>query len=583
MRRSQAYIGTVRMLGVLALAASLAVPDIRNPKLFAAYLCVAVLLSFLKLKLPGLTSSISLNTIPLLVAIAELSASEAALIGCAGILVQSFWRAKKRPDWERLSFNLAVIVIAVNASGMAFRGMQTVHAVGPVVAFATLALTFYVVNTLPICNAIALTERKRLSEIWRAAYSSSFHLLMAAAAAAGIFTLTGESRWLVSAALLPIFCLVYRAYWMLLARMQEEKNHVAEAASLNLRTIEALVGVIQARAGAIAGDSLVPKYALDLAKQFHLPEPELKALAAAALLRDIGNVAIPDHLLARPGQLTSAETERVKRHVVIGADILARVNFPYPVVPIVRAHHEKWDGTGYPDGLKGDEIPLGGRILAAVDALIAMTSERPHRAGIPVHEAMRIMLAEAGRSFDPRVVDALESRMADLRLHLQRIKEEPHAYIPDSGNLLDTSEDTNGVLEDALESIRLARREEEVLARTGGFLSLEESLSVFAVRLSRVVQYDAIAIYSLVGDRLVPRYVGGAESKPFESQEIPVGTGISGIVAEKGKALICRNNTGAIPLWHHPIKAHIRSAIAVPTESSTGRRGVLLCTAPKKM
>ena len=563
---------------------SLAVPDFRNPQVFAVNLCAAVLLSVVKLKLPGLTSSVSLNTIPLLVAIAELSSTEAILIGFAGIFVQSFWHAKKRPSWLRLSFNLSVIMIAVNTSGEVFRAIRAWDAMGSLVAFGSLALVFFIMDTLPVCAAIALTERKRLVDIWRELYASSFHLFMIGAVVAGILSTSREPLWIVCATILPIFVLVYRAYWMFLKRLQEEKNLAAESASLNLRTIEALVAVIQAREGAHDGDDrLVQTYAVEIAKQLNLPEQDLKALAAAALLRDIGKVAIPDHLLSRPGQLTPDEMDRVKKHVTIGADILTRVNFPFPVVPIVRAHHEKWDGTGYPDGLKAGEIPLAARILAAVDSLIAMTSERPQRPAMPLEEAMAIIAAEANRSFDPNVVAALESRTDDLRSTLRLIKErEKRARPIQAVGPEDPEESCQGGFEGPLQSITLARREEQVFAGTDSFLNLKESLSVFAIRLKRVVNYDTIAVYSQVGDRLVPEFVSGDESKVFESTDIPVGKGVTGLVAEKGKAIIHRNNTADVALWHSAFKTKTRSAIAVPIESTIGRRGVLTLYSSKE-
>ena len=142
--------------------------------------------------------------------------------------------------------------------------------------------------------------------------------------------------------------------------------------------------------------------------------PELEGLRAAALLHDIGKLAVPEHIISKPGKLTPEEFEKMKIHPVVGAEILERVQFPYPVVPLVRSHHEKWDGTGYPDGLKGEEIPIGARILAAVDCLDALASDRQYRRALPLHKAMAIVASEAGTAFDPRVVEVLARRYRDL-------------------------------------------------------------------------------------------------------------------------------------------------------------------------
>ena len=128
---------------------------------------------------------------------------------------------------------------------------------------------------------------------------------------------------------------------------------------------------------------------------------ELDALQAAALLHDIGKLAVPEHIISKPGKLTPEEFEKMKIHPLVGAEILEEVKFPYPVVPIVRAHHEKWDGTGYPFGLAGEEIPIGARILSAVDCLDALASDRQYRRALPLDEAMKIVEDESGKAFDP--------------------------------------------------------------------------------------------------------------------------------------------------------------------------------------
>ena len=128
------------------------------------------------------------------------------------------------------------------------------------------------------------------------------------------------------------------------------------------------------------------------------------------MLHDIGKLAVPESIISKPGKLTRSEFEKMKIHPVVGAEILERVEFPYPVVPIVRSHHEKWDGSGYPHGLRGSEIPIGARILSAVDCLDALASDRQYRRALPLDEAMARVASEAGTAFDPAVVRALQAR-----------------------------------------------------------------------------------------------------------------------------------------------------------------------------
>ena len=131
----------------------------------------------------------------------------------------------------------------------------------------------------------------------------------------------------------------------------------------------------------------------------------MHALEAASLLHDLGKLAIPEHILNKPGRLTNAEYARMKEHAAIGADIIAGVEFPYPVAPIVRHHHENWDGSGYPHGVRGNDIPLGARILSVVDCFDALTSDRPYRGRLTDAEAVSILLERRGTMYDPLVVD----------------------------------------------------------------------------------------------------------------------------------------------------------------------------------
>ena len=142
-------------------------------------------------------------------------------------------------------------------------------------------------------------------------------------------------------------------------------------------------------------------FAVEVAKELGFPEDEIEALRAAALLHDIGKLAIPEHIINKPGRLTPEEFEKMKIHTLVGAEILQRVAFPYPVAPIVRSHHERWDGAGYPDGLKGEQIPMGARVLAAVDCLDAMSSHRQYQNAMSLDAAMEKVASMSGSAFDP--------------------------------------------------------------------------------------------------------------------------------------------------------------------------------------
>ncbi len=234
--------------------------------------------------------------------------------------------------------------------------------------------------------------------------------------AAALSLLLIGSIGLVSCAVIPpiigLAVLVYRAYKR---NASETLRRLDDLMQVHLSTIEALALAIDAKDPHAQGRTRrVQAYAIELARLMRIPRLEFEAVRAAALLHDIGKLAIPDHLLHKPGKLTDMEFQKVKAHPAVAADILAHVNFPYPVVPAVRHHHERWDGSGYPDGLKGEAIPLAARVLAVADAFEALTSDRAYRGRKPPEEACALIEAWSGMQFDPAVVAALRQNLGRL-------------------------------------------------------------------------------------------------------------------------------------------------------------------------
>jgi putative nucleotidyltransferase with HDIG domain len=181
--------------------------------------------------------------------------------------------------------------------------------------------------------------------------------------------------------ILPLLLISYLTFRTSMGRLEDANRHLAQIRELYLSTIEALAMAVDAKDQITHGHiRRVQVYAVELAQRLGMKDPNhLKAVETAALLHDMGKLAIPEHILNKPGKLTPAEFDKMKRHADIGADLLSSIRFPYPVVPVVRHHHEHWDGKGYPAGVSGTDIPLGARILAVVDCFDALTSDRPYR------------------------------------------------------------------------------------------------------------------------------------------------------------------------------------------------------------
>src|SRR5690606_2211052 len=207
--------------------------------------------------------------------------------------------------------------------------------------------------------------------------------------------------------ILPLMLVVYFTYRWSSKRVEIEREKVQELNRVFLSTVEALALAIDAKDQVTHGHiRRVQRYTIALASALGIrDERQLDAIRAAALLHDTGKIAVPEYILNKPGPLTAAEFERMKVHADVGADILKSIDFPYPVEPIVRHHHEQWDGSGYPAGLRGYEIPLGARILAVVDCYDALTSDRPYRPRLSRQQAEQVLLEKRGKAYDPWIVD----------------------------------------------------------------------------------------------------------------------------------------------------------------------------------
>jgi putative nucleotidyltransferase with HDIG domain len=209
--------------------------------------------------------------------------------------------------------------------------------------------------------------------------------------------------------------LTYRTYRIYLGRIADEQRRVAEWEQLHRDSTEVLARAIQAKDS--HGSSHVERvqyYASSVARGLGLSDVEAQAVEIAALLHDIGKLAVPEHILSKPGPLTPHERRKMQIHAQVGAEIVGAVPFPCPVAPIIRSHHERWDGTGYPIGLAGTNIPLGARILAVVDCYDAVTSERPYRRAVTPEAAIRILQEDAGKAFDPAIVKSFTELLPRL-------------------------------------------------------------------------------------------------------------------------------------------------------------------------
>jgi diguanylate cyclase (GGDEF)-like protein/putative nucleotidyltransferase with HDIG domain len=591
--QAKLFVGVIVTAGTSVLLYGAIHQTSKNIAEFICYLGIGILASRMKVNLPGITGTMSVNFLFVLLGVLELSFSETLILGCVSILVQSLY--PDRPNALQVTFNVCAGAFSTAAAYAVYHLTIFSHVMGSQALMLVLAAcTYFVANTGSIATIISLTEGKKLKTIIVECYFWSFpYYLVGAGIAGAIGWFNRTFYWETSLLLVPAIYVIYRSYRLYLGKLDDEKRHVEEMASLHLRTIEALALAIEAK-DQTTHDHLqrVRVYAVEVAKELGVTPDEMQAVHAAALLHDIGKLAVPEHIISKPGRLTLEEFEKMKIHPVVGAEILERVRFPYPVVPIVRAHHEKWDGTGYPAGLKGTDIPIGARILSAVDYLDALASDRQYRRALPLEEVMQRLGAESGKSFDPKVVDILKKRYLSLeKLAAAQFNGEVNPGLstdlkierglaPAAGFENISVKDGTGQEATFLSSIAAARQEAQTLFELsqdlGASLSLVETLSVFSVKLRSLVPYDAIAIYVRRNEELIPEYVNGDNFRLFSSLRIPLGQGLSGWVAHNRKPIINGNPSVEPGYLNDPTKfSTLRSALAIPLEGVNGVIGVL--------
>jgi len=593
-KQARIFLFIVCMAGLVTAVYGGLVWRIDNTAKFAAYVLTALLASRLKVDLPEITGTISVNFLFILIGIAELTFSGTLVLGCSAILVQCLLTGRRLPRPEQVFFNISSAAVAIWAAYFTYHGPLNayLHANSALLLMLSAAV-YFLFNTLPVATIISLTENKNLRKIWTDCYFWSLPYYLAGGAIAAMFGWVNQKVvWQPTLLALPAMFIIYRSYRLYLGKLANEKNHVAEMAALHMRTIEALALAIEAK-DQTTHDHLerVRVYAVELAKKLNLSPDEIEALRAAALLHDIGKLAVPEHILSKPGRLTPEEFEKMKIHPIVGAEILERVHFPYPVVPIVRCHHERWDGAGYPAGLKGEEIPIGARILSAVDCLDALATDRQYRKALPLDDAMQWVADQAGKAYDPKVVAMLQANYRELEeiVHMQSLVPDRHRLstdlkvapgkAPASGFEAARSVEPNNQAA-FLSSIAAARQEAQTLFELtqdlGNSLSLSDTLSVLSGRLKRLVPYDAIATYIVRGNELLPEFVSGDNFRLFAALRIPVGEGLSGWVAQNRKPML--NGNPALEHGYAPDPnrfSALRSAISVPLEGLQGVVGVL--------
>lgn len=442
---------------------------------------------------------------------------------------------REHADSKRLLQSLAASGAAVLATQAVFHSPNLQRFEAPIRLMLCSGVCFLVLRLL---------DMKR-RDVWL------FPYYPVAAAIAALFP--------VSAALPPLVYLTWRSYRLYERRFNQQRQHSRDASSLYLRTIETLTLVIEARdQPGSRNPRRVQVYCVEMAKALGLDETEVEALRAASLLYDIGKMAVPENIFLKPGPLTPDEYEKVKIHPAVGAEILDRVKFPYPVAPIVLAHHERWDGSGYPNGLRGEAIPIGARILSVADVFDALISPRHHRSALTVKEALAHMKSGSGHAYDPRVV-------ALLRDHYQQ------------WDRLAAAEPQRGFVASILSAQHEATVVMELTQKLGSSLDLNDTFAALKLALHALIPFETLVVWIEREGALAAQFITGDHLALLSTVRIPMGEGICGRVASNLKPAL--NGDATQDLAHLGLESNMipfRFTLAAPIDSGAVRGALAL-------
>ena len=504
------------------------------------------------IKVPSINARISVSETFVFASVLLFGAASGTITVLLEALIILLWMAPAGRPPHRLLFNMAAPTIAIWVSGNVFflvSGIEpfsahTTPLQGLFIPLAAFTALYFLLNSWLVAIAVGLETRTSPYSIWVNNFIwLSVNYFSGASVAALIVTYTRRLDIGTLAVIVPLLVISYLTFKTAMGRVEDSNQHLTELNRLHLSTIETLAMAIDAKDQVTHGHiRRVQTYAIGLARHLGVIDQRLiKAIEAAALLHDMGKLAVPEYILNKPGKLTPAEFEKMKIHASVGADILSAIAFPYPVVPIVRHHHENWNGTGYPDGLRGTQIPIGARILSVVDCFDALTSDRPYRPRLGDTDALAILLDRRGSMYDPMVVDSF------LKVH-NSLAPEPAVSEPQRYALREIATSTQ-----AIASPTESPRHDEITASGEEMLTLYELAQALAGPIDFGEAGDAIAkhlrrlvpsslcvffLYDPGTDELEARHAVGDGAASTTGMRIPLGQRLSGWVGANRQTIM---------------------------------------------
>jgi hypothetical protein len=604
------YVSGVIAAGSLAVLASV-YEMYSNPVGYQWFILAAltVLSGSATVKLPSVPASLSVSETFVFTSVILFGAPAGTLTVALDGLIISLWLNKRRKELHRVLFNMAAPALSIWVAAQLFfflsgleplaseaaRTPNLAHFLGPLGAFT---VVFFLLNSWLITFAVSFETGDAPIQIWRDNFLWLSLNFFCGASVAALLTLpvirgqhtssgiTGIGRPIdltdltYLGAIIPLLLVLYVTYRTSMARVADANEHLTQINSMYLSTIEALAMAVDAKDQVTHGHiRRVQQYTVGLARALGISDRGLfRAIEAASLLHDMGKLAVPEHILNKPGKLTQVEFDRMKLHAGIGADILASIRFPYPVIPIVRHHHENWDGSGYPDGLKGTEIPVGARILSVVDCFDALTSDRPYRRRLSDADATAILIQRRGWMYDPLVVDTFLQVLPALR-HAETSTEGPESQtaLIELTRAIARIQSTAGLQADlggGIQTLRRAIHLSRVIGSSSRRLDYVERLQLATNQLVRDLKPELLLIftYDAGSDELRTKVTFGVCSASVRQLTIARGERLSGWVASHRMSVCNANPALDLPTDPH---LNLQSALSVPLLLGDVLAGVL--------
>ena len=540
-------------------------------------------------KVASINARISVSEAFVFLAVLLFGAAAGTITVLLEALIVLFWMSPAGRPPHRLLFNLAAPTISIWLSATVFfffsgiqpysvRPAPLAELFLPLAGFTTL---YFLLNSWLVAVVVGLETKQSALVIWWEKFIwLSVTYFSSASVAALIVTYSRELDVSTLAIIGPLLLVSYLTFRTAMGRVEDSNKHLSDLNRLYLSTIETLAMAIDAKDQITHGHiRRVQGYAVGLATRVGVIDGTLiKAIEAAALLHDMGKLAVPEYILNKPGRLSAAEFEKMKLHASVGADILSAIDFPYPVVPIVRHHHESWDGTGYPAGLKGTDIPIGARILSVVDCFDALTSDRPYRPRLSNDEALRVLIERRGSMYDPLIVDTFVRVHSEISPELSVTQFPRHAL----NEIASSTQDTVGSpslprLDDITASADEMLTLYELARALAGQANINDTGDAIAKYLRRLIPFSQsiLFLYDPAMDELEAKHAIGDASSVVRGIRIPLGQRLSGWVGANRQTVMNSDPTLDLGDVARTLSPRLRSCLSTPLACDSQLVGVL--------